>query len=383
MLIVALSAFLSVGTVTPTSALAAAAGALQSIASADDEKENALFHKNQHALELWLEQSKLPRDWALASQLLEHIGDKSQATTRKVAGLLGKAANAAPNDLLVQWLSTSSSAEQRSCELSPACPDRARELTRLDPENGAVWATVATAAWKQKDIPAFDNAIARMANAKRYDDTFSSTFRAWEDVIRRYPPAKGLRPAKNRIDISIMGVPLASAQWTDSESANDIDRSPAGAAFVLVSEISPIPMHSLLANACDRIKNPGASEHRFEDCGKAGRAMLAHSDFIIEREMGARVLRVSETATSNDIAMWRAERWLLNKFPPVGLEKDLLAFRGFLDSYDATNNEIAAIRTALAHADIPLSPPANWQPTNGKGEPVGPLNGPLTSEKYP
>ncbi|HTA65421.1 MAG TPA: hypothetical protein VK753_07950 [Xanthomonadaceae bacterium] len=76
----------------------------ESTESADDKVSDAMYRRNQLRLEQWLERSKSPRDWALASQLLEYPEDRSEASPRRGGALLRKAAEAAPDDRLVQWL---------------------------------------------------------------------------------------------------------------------------------------------------------------------------------------------------------------------------------------------------------------------------------------
>ncbi len=337
----------------------------------DDKQTEALFHKNQLVLESWLEHSASPRDWALASQLLAYPADQPAATKRRGGDLVRKAAAAAPDDRLVQWLWVQESPERSGCRTANTCPNRAGALAGLDPDNGAAWPSVITDAWERKDIAAVDEAIGKMAETSHYDDAFGVTFRAWEEVVRRYPPAKQPRPTTDTLTVRAFGLVEGSVKWTESKSMDDIDRSPAGVAFVLVMQ-GPWPMHPKLARACDRGANPNASARRFDDCGTIGRLLLEHSSFLLERFEGALVLRTSGTARASDIGDARALRWQEEKFGSLNVGQEAVAMDDYLTAYDTTNSEMAAMQHALQSAHIPLNPPVTWQPTRD-GKIINPL----------
>lgn len=214
-------------------------------------------------------------------------------------------------------------------------------------------------------------ALRRMAQASHYDDSFGSSFRAWEDAVQRYPPMRELRAPTEGISIDAFGGSVPLMQWTEPRSMDDIDQSPAGAASTLVME-QPLRPHYQLARMCDRATNPTADPKRFERCGTIGRMMLAHSSFFLERIEGALVLLVSGTANAVDITNARALRWQSEKFTQMGLDHDAIALDRYLTAYDALNSEIGAREWLLQKSGIPLTPPASWQ-LKKDGKVISPL----------
>lgn len=348
--------------------------------SLDDKAMEAVYRKNQLALEDWLEHSNSPRDWALASQLLEYPYASSAVTRPRGAALLRKAAEAAPNDRLIQWLWIEETAEDSGCPVPASCPNRAHALAMLDPDNAAAWLSVIEDAWRRKDTLALENAIQHMANASRYDDSFGVSFRAWEHAVARYSwfthfkPARGsaklepaegsveLKPSEESIEIEWLGLHTKLWEWKSPRSMNDIDHSSEGAAIDLVMQ-GPIRNTPQVVRACDPQENPEAGRSRYEYCQAIGRMMLNQSSFLILRIGGALILRASDTATSDDIGHARTLRWQWERFEALTaqLAKDATLLGQYLDDYDATNSEVLAMQRTLQHAHIPLNPPPTWQ----------------------
>lgn len=122
--------------------------------SADNVSEEAMFRKNQHAFELWLEKSTSPRDWALASQLLVGMDGEDKSARHRAAALLQKAADAARYDRLILWLWSLQPAEDQDCKKPGECGKRAFALKLLEPGNGAALAWDVTDAWERKNVAA-------------------------------------------------------------------------------------------------------------------------------------------------------------------------------------------------------------------------------------
>ncbi len=328
-------------------------------ASVDEKAEEAMDRLNQQAFERWLEKSTSPRDWALASLLLQALNHDDRAATLKAKALLDKATDAAPNDRLVLWLWSVQSTDDSACVSRSVCTKRVFALKMLEPGNGEALAWDVTNAWAQHDVHVVDAALAHMAHASHYDDSFGSTFRAWEDALQRYPRARFSTPMTEGVSIDVQGRSIPLAQWT-TRTMDDIDHSLAGAAAVLVVS-EPMFSHYQFARACDRKANPTASPKRFEHCATIGRMLLNHSSFFLGRNEGALILLSSNTANDIDVATARALHWQMERFFHLGLDRNAEALAGYLKAYDATNSEVEAAQQALQQGGIPLTPPRTWK----------------------
>lgn len=330
----------------PTGATAKVAAAAH--ADADD----AIFVEDaasqRHAMEFTrrLADSAAPRDWALAAQIWIE-GNTDVATQAARHGvLLRKAAEAAPDDRLVQALWAAAPEQGSGCEQRKPCPERAMAFARLEPDNGAAWMPVLEQAWRAKDSRAVDAALARMAVASRYDDLFVEATVAWVDAYRRFPlPVALLRKWKlDLADPSLVASP---------ESASVL------LGFARSAAMAAGSMGAM--RACDVEQNPGASEARFADCARVGRLMRDAGTTMMGRQLGMAFLRVSGSVTPADEAANRIAAWKVQQF--IGQSRSLSDPRTVLAYYadlKATGNELRAQELLLGRAGIAIEPPAGW-----------------------
>ncbi len=280
--------------------------------------------------------------------------------------MLRGAAEAAPDDALVQWFWASASLEDSGCNASSPCPHRVEAAARLQPDNGSAWLPVFNAAWRVNDIPAAESALAQMAHATRFDEQMGTALKAWMDVYRRYPMPK-------------------SVIVKDSSDAMADDQSRNFTSSMAWAAATAIPAYDPLVKACSREKHPEASALRFHDCAQVGRLMLMQSTTLIGRQIGRALLRVSGQATAADIANARVVDWQYEQL------KMLAAAQAGHESADLktaaadwlnTGDEIKTLQRRMQRAGIPLTPPADWQPTRN-GKPISPLGESTAPAKQP
>jgi len=256
--------------------------------SASQAQLDAASRRHLQELALALANSGSPRDRALHSQMvwLNAAGtDLIYAGNRGAS--LRKAAEAAPNDRLVQWLWANAVADRSGCDVRHPCPDRVAALAILEPDNGAAWLPLVQQSWRAKDVAGTDAALARMAAATRYDDVFVEAATAWDQIYRRYPiPASVLLRASDA-ESAPSGLPAL-----DPDSAGIISAIAYAAAMALPA------VEGL--KACDRDKNAGASVARFDNCGKIGHLMLSTGTTVMARRLGLAFLRVSHAGNAAD-----------------------------------------------------------------------------------
>ncbi len=319
-----------------------------------------------------LRNSNSARDRALATQMGFVVddsdrGESSPADSADAGAKLRAAAEAAPDDGLVQWLWANAAVENSGCNTRSPCPLRAEAALRSQPGNGAMWIPKLAIAWKANDIPAAESALAQMALATRFDDQIGTALKAWMDVYQRYPmPSSAV--AKDSLEAKL----------------DDRERNFGGAMGFAVA--TGMPAYQSLVQACSREKHPDASPSRFRDCAQVGRLMLMHSTSLISRLIGRAVLRVSGQATAADIATARIVDWQYEHW------QSLVATRAADDASDIkklagdwldTGDEAQVMQRQLGRAGIPLTPPADWQPHGRDGKPMSPLGEAPATSKQP
>jgi hypothetical protein len=366
LLIYALSALLAVaGDQSPVAT--AVRPADPSVAPAPVGKEGDSNAKQltarQVLLAFALTNSASPRLWALAWLLSEENEHTSDTAKKRQGALLRKAAEAAPKDRLVQWMWSWAEPETSGCDAKSPCPDRASAYAMLESDNGAAWVRVFNAAWIANDVPAATSALLRIAQSPRFDEPIGDEFNAWKSYFSNSQP------------------PQLDRRLTPYEK---VETSPAGIALGEILE-APFPNYYLLVRACTRSKQSEASKERFKNCGKVGRLMLEHSNQFFGQVMGGTLIRLSGTADTKDVETARVMRWQFDRFFKLlnTMSTDASVFSDYLVDFEASGSDVESTRKAMQRMDTPLNPPADWQPTNSKGEPIDPLNQLLPPVKHP
>jgi hypothetical protein len=290
--------------------------------------------------------------WFLQDALDVHEPTPAESAARGAS--LRKAAEAAPNDALVQWFWANAEATDSGCSANDPCPHRADALARLQPDNGSAWMPVLDAAWTANDVPAAESALAQMAHATRFDEPFGVTLKAWMEVYRRYP------------------MPDAVVVAGSPEATQDVGSRNFASAMAFASAVA-MPAYDSLMRACSRDMHPEASPERFRDCASIGRLMLTHATTLLGSRIGRGVLRVSGQATAADRADARVADWQFEQHLALVRDESDGVEKAAMTDWLQTGDELQVIRRRLQRAGIPAMPPANWQPRSREGRPIDPL----------
>jgi hypothetical protein len=333
-------AFLAVGGDAISAAPVAAAGA-----------SDTDLQAYRHNLALTLQKSSSPRDWALGSQLLE-TRPESGAALRERGLILQRAAQAAPQDRVVQTLWAYIPLQDQRCRAGQRCADHRAALARLEPDNGVAWVSTI----RKGDPRGTEAGLRRVAGSERYNEHLGQAIAAWRDVFRRYPP------------------PLP-----DVHPLNGADASTAiGDQLDLIFDeaaATAVPSTASLFDACRKSSRPNAGGKRFEACGKIARLMMGRSQTLIGRLSGVALLRVSHAGTKADIDMVRAVTWQYEQYlkiePTTG--SNAVAKQNYLNLVQTTDSEMQAIQYELRISGIPLTPPDGWKQTVD-GKKIDPLD---------
>jgi len=305
----------------------------------------------RHDLALKLQKSPSPRDWALASQLLETRPDTG-ASLRERGLILQKAARAAPQDRLVQTLWANIPLQDQRCRVGQRCADQRAALARLEPDNGAAWVSTIG----NGDSRGTEAALRRMAGAERYNEHLGQAIAAWRDVFRRYPP------------------PLPDVHPLDGSDASNAIGDQLDLIFDEAATTA-VPSTASLFDACRKASHPNAAAKRFETCGKIARLMMGRAQTLIGRLSGVALLRASHAGTKADIDMVRAVTWQYEQYlkiePATG--SNAVAKQNYLNLVQATDSEMQAIQYELRIWGVPLTPPNGWKQTVD-GKKIEPLD---------
>lgn len=284
-----------------------------------------------------------PRDWALAA-LGSPMPERTIGATAHFDGDLFRAAQAAPSDALVQWL-VANYADATTPEGAAHRTAALETLTRVEPDNGAVWMQALNDAAKRGDASAVDDALARMAEARRFDDHFVDIVHAWIDVYDRHPP-----PA---------------APSTDGYDAGFVSAFAKAAATAM-------PGYNALVVAC---KPPAADTAHFDraaSCTTVGRLMLQRGDTLVARSIGFAILRNLDAATDAERAAKRNLDWYLaNAMRGTGEDGNSSDALAHESDWRRMNDEIDVVKSALHRAGLPIEAPEGWTPSHAPAATAG------------
>jgi len=287
----------------------------------------------ENSLDTAMRSGTRPLDWALAATSSPKPSRTIGATTPRSDGDLFRAAQAAPNDALVQWLvanyadtSTPEGAAHRAAAIDA--------LARIEPDNGAIWMQALAEAARRGDADGVDDALAHMAEARRFDDHFVDVVHAWLDVYERHPAPASF--AKDGYDAGFV------------------------AAFAKAAATG-IPAYNPLILACKPAD--AGSFNRTPHCTAVGHLMLDRANALVPRTIGFSILQGLGVATDADRAQKRTIAWYyVNAMRGTGEDgnaRDALAYE---TDWRAMNDEGDVKRNALRRAGLPIEPPADWDP---------------------
>ena len=279
-----------------------------------------------------------PRDWALAATASPEPS-RTIGASAHFDGDLFRAAQAAPSDTLVQWLVANyGDAAPESSARRAAAIDT---LTRLEPDNGAVWMQSLTAAAQRGDDDGVDNALARMAESRRFDDHFVDVTHAWIDVYDRHPPPATLS--------------------TDAYDAGFV-------AAIAKAAATAMPAYQFVVIAC-RPPPPGQGDFtRAASCTNAGHLMLERGNTLIARSIGFAILRNLDAVTDADRTTKRNLDWYrANVLRGTGEDGDVRDALAHESDWRQMDDEIDVIKSALRRAGLPTEAPEGWAPASSTG----------------
>lgn len=307
-----------------------------SAAGANEAANESAWRDAQIALRRELRNSPRPRDWVLLAWSIDPL--QTERSAQQDDDLRQRAAKAAPNDALVQWLAALHS-------VNAVDPSRARSaiarLAQLENDNAAAWMLALTVAARQKDARGIDDALHRMASSQRYDEHYADTMHAWMDVFDRYPPP----------------VP----------QDRDLQFSPALASFTVAMAIAAataMPAYQDASSACKPGDAQTISAQRRADCTSIAHLLLHRGLTLAARSFGAALLRRlgDGLPTSADEEARRQLDWYMYcAVQTSGVSQGNLALMtAYQADWRALDDEIEVIRRALRRQGLPTEPPVDW-----------------------
>lgn len=296
------------------------------------------------ALAAQLSDSKRPRDWVLAAELVRgDIGPDWVARTPAYRAAVAKAAAAAPDDALVQWLHAVGEFRQTD-ESAQADARTAARLAQSDPDNAVAWTLSLAVAQRSGDATRVDDALAHMAQASRYDEHDAEYLLEMMDAYASRPFPRLLL--------------LTGTSARGFAFVNAFGRSVA----------LDVPPYVPLKLACDEKRAQGDAS-RYDRCAVVARRMIG-SDSSLARTMGYVVLRVSGRATADDAARLRQWQWQQSEYGRL-IDEEIDGAAGldrFADDWRETRSHIGVMLRMLERHGISAQaePPADWTPPPAK-----------------
>ena len=295
-----------------------------------------------------LSASDNPRERALAALIDWFPVDKTRGLQR--SQLIARAADAAPDDALVQWMAVLLLDSGPDSAFADASEQALRRMQSLEPDNAAVWLQTLTSAANAGDIGGVDTALERMAASSVADEHYAGVMKALVDVYRGFPMPHRYFVLASR-QTSREPVPPTTPQSMQFAMAN-----------ALASAVA-LPAYADLVDACEIDETSGRHAWRAQDCAAVGRLFAAKGDTLISNRIGFALLRASHTWTGRDVANARTLDWL-------AYQESLAGWAAGAEAEDRNNarivnwivsgSELGSFRYDLAAHGVALTPPAGW-----------------------
>ena len=342
-LLILIGLLLSLATLTPCATAVSANETTAATTPSDSVNPNhtaeeKIWKRHQDLVFQALTASANPRDWALAA-IVETSGLDANGQ-RERAALIERAANAAPDDALVQWIALL----QRDAKYaSPTDVDSLQVLQRLEPDNATVWLETLDRAALRKDTAAIDAALDRMAASTRVNAHNVDLMKALVAIYQQYPV-----PAEYSALVNASEHPYMTP-----------DAWPYAAA-IIVSVAIALPSYEHLVRACRVNPATGQNLWRQDDCASIGRLLAARGSTMIDNRIGFSLLRISHTFNDQDIANARALDWIWTGQGISLIDKSVPDMIARTIDWMNTGSEIGSIRRAVVRNGGTLLPPADW-----------------------
>jgi hypothetical protein len=307
---------------------------------ADDEASAAAYKRAQIALYDTLRSDSSPDRQVLAGRLYVDDDHVPAALRPKQADVVARAAQLAPDDAFVQWMA----ADQGSYYSSQCGPTRWPEaevanLVRLEPDNAGALQFAVALAQAKGDQAALDDALVRMASAKRADDHLGDEIAAWSKTYVAHPDAL--------------------------TSGNDANTSADDKAFLRALQqtgFRSAPTESALEAAC---KPDAASEHAWQRlgwCADAGLLLATHGNSFTLRDLGLKMLTAAGAQRDDLADLQRQIDWLKANAATPMQNTDAFgdASSDRAADWHGAASEIFATERRLKRTGKPLTPPSGW-----------------------
>jgi hypothetical protein len=282
------------------------------------DEDAAAFEQSQQFARSLLS-SPSPRDRAFGALLgVEDGSDGSSANARA----LREAAQAAPDDVLVQALWAMRSSKADSCDASSPCPDRRFAQARVEPDNGLAWIQGLNDLDPVEDAKEYDALLGKVVAAGHLDDHYADFVAAWTEISERTRP---------RGEALVAGVAYSAAmtwQWFG------------------------------ITRACKAERYPQLPASHFELCADFGRKLMQSDSALITRTIAFAVIKASGLATAQDLEAKRVMDWKQHAL--VRSAASPAEDRRFIEDVLSTRSEERALELMLARQGVPQLPPADW-----------------------
>lgn len=307
--------------------------------SAAEAARTARFDAEYQALQATLVEqltrSANPRDWAL-------VPDYGSALRRE---RLVRAADAAPDDALVQWLAVNALFGTDTTKgTDPAAQRIGAQLLAVQPDNAAHLLPALSQADRQADPLAIDQLLSAMAARSRFDIHFGDGVHAWLDLAERSDTAATL-DAIGKLDAE----------------QNEESVDPALGALVFgVAQLAAanLPAYQYLFRACHPEKDLAAQSRRVDDCEKLARLMTGQGQTMIDRMIGDALLRKIERQSEADRAQRRRWDWMMEAYAEISNEAG--AGPALAATWRNSDDELEVMTQTLQAAGVALDPPSDW-----------------------
>ena len=282
-----------------------------------------------------------PRQQILVARI--HLDEEEQtpsALRPKTEEVVARAVQMAPDDALVQWLGAINGRySSSSCGPTTWPEAEVANLLRLEPENAAAWQFAVALASAKGDQAGIDDALSRMAMARRADDHFGAHLTEWRKAYGAQPQTASM--AANRWEHAS---PLANALLSALQRVS----------------YSYSPAKSVLESAC----TTDAGERtwrRMGWCADAARMLAENGGSLALRAQGLELLAAIGDRSDTTMALQKQYDWLdaHDANPLRNFDGDESADTALAD-WQHAKTEIEVIERKLRRLGQPVQAPQGW-----------------------
>jgi hypothetical protein len=310
-----------------------------------DEVEASVARYKQAQIALFdaLRSDASPAQQVLAGRLYVDDDDTPSALRPKSADVVVRAAALAPDDAFVQWVGADVGAYYSSkCGPTRWPEPEVANLVRMEPDNAGALQYAVALAHAKGDQTGIDDALARMASARRADDHLGDEVAAWARAYAAHPVASPFEDAT-----------------TDAATPSD-----ALSQAVRRTALRSSPVEAAVEEACTPAADNDRTWRRLGWCADAGVLLATHGNSFGLRALGLKMLTAAG-ATREDLAdLQRQFDWLkANAASPMQNGEafsDAPADRAA--DWNAAPSEIGATERRLKRLGKPLAPLPGWAP---------------------